>query len=176
MREPRTAAFFLIMATVGFDADVVRRLHLRRKGFIRRISYLRPILQSIARYRFPELKLTLLDHTGAPSPQVIRAGWVMSFNLPRYAAGLNIVKNADATDGKLDVVTFARGGLISGLRYLAGIAVGRHLSFRDVNLVQSTHVRIESNERVYYELDGDYAGRLPLEIKLAPSRICLLVP
>lgn len=167
---------FLIMATVGFDADVVRRLHLRRKGFIRRSSYLWPILQSMVRYRFPELKLTLLDHTGDPSPPVISAGWVMSFNLPCYAAGLNIAKNADETDGKLDVATFAGRGLISGLRYLAGIATGRHGSYRDVNLVQSTHLRIESNERVYFQLDGDYAGRLPLEIKLTPSRICLLIP
>ena len=50
---------FLIMATCGFDAEVVRRMHLTRRGHIRRLSYLRPILSAIGRYRFPTIQIRI---------------------------------------------------------------------------------------------------------------------
>ena len=56
---------FLIMATVGFDAEVVRRLHQGRKGHIRRISYLTPIIKTILDYRFPKLKVEILADAGS---------------------------------------------------------------------------------------------------------------
>ena len=38
---------FLIMASCGFDAEVVRRMHGRRKGNIHRLSYAKPIATAI---------------------------------------------------------------------------------------------------------------------------------
>jgi len=166
---------FLIMATVGFDAEVVRRVHLRRKGHIGRYSYLKPIVQTIRRYRFPRLAVStlglqneILDHR--------TAGWAMVFNLPCYAAGLKIVPSADGRDGKLDAITFAGGGVLSGLRYVVGVALRMHRKFADVDQRQVSYVRIESERPVAYELDGDYVGRTPLEIKTLPGRVCLMVP
>ena len=48
---------FLLMAGCGFDADVVHRLHATRRGHIRHSSYIQPILASIRRYEYPELKV-----------------------------------------------------------------------------------------------------------------------
>ena len=44
---------FLVMATAGFDAEVVRSVHLRRRGHVSRWTYARPILRTMMRYRFP---------------------------------------------------------------------------------------------------------------------------
>ncbi len=166
---------FLIMATAGFDAEVVRRLHLRRKGHIRRASYLKPIWQTCRAYRFPLLSVTALDESGEIIHQR-QVGWAMAFNLPCYAAGLRIHPAALGDDGTLDLITFAGRGLIRGLGYLFGVASGRHRRFAGVEHHQATHLRIESDQRVAYELDGDYAGRLPLEIKVLPRRVRVLVP
>lgn len=166
---------FLIMATVGFDAEVVRSLHLRRKGHIRRSSYLKPIFQTLLRYRFPILRVTAMDDSGN---QIDRrdVGWAMAFNLPCYGGNLRILREAVADDARLDLITFAGRGVISGVRYLIGIVLGFHDRFSDVKQQRVSRIRIESESRVAYELDGDHAGRLPLEIKLLPRRIRLLIP
>ena len=53
---------FLVMASCGFDASVVEKLHSSRKGHISHLSYFRPILSSIRRYRYPAaLTITIED-------------------------------------------------------------------------------------------------------------------
>lgn len=52
---------FLVMVTCGFDAEVVRAMHLTRRGHINRLSYFGPIMRAIRRYRFPELTVKILS-------------------------------------------------------------------------------------------------------------------
>jgi diacylglycerol kinase family enzyme len=35
---------------------------------------------------------------------------------------------------------------------------------------------LSSEQRVPYQLDGDYAGRLPVEIQVLPQRVTLRLP
>ena len=48
---------FLLMASCGFDADVVSRLHRERSGPIHHLSYAKPILDAIWNYRYPALRI-----------------------------------------------------------------------------------------------------------------------
>ncbi len=43
---------FLLMATAGFDAEVARLLHLKRKGHISHLSYCKPILSALRTYPY----------------------------------------------------------------------------------------------------------------------------
>ena len=117
---------FLIMATCGFDAEVVRGMHLTRRGHIQRLSYLRPILGALRKYRFPKLRVRVDDD------EPFECCWGMVFNLPRYGGFLNIEPDAVGNDGLLDVIAFEQGSITSGLKYVAGIWLGRHFGFRDV--------------------------------------------
>ncbi|TWU55372.1 diacylglycerol/lipid kinase family protein [Rubripirellula reticaptiva] len=175
---------FLIMATCGFDAEVVRAMHLTRRGHINRFSYFRPISRAISRYRFPEIQIRV---DGAPP---IRAGWAMVFNLPRYAASLAIEPNAIPDDGMLDLIALQGRSVARGLVYLAGIQTGQHLKFSDVVRLRGKSFEISASDstgpdlpgpetpacRIPYQVDGDYAGRLPLKIETMPGRVQLLLP
>lgn len=173
---------FLIMATAGFDADVVRRLHLTRRGHIRQWSYLFPILTSVRRYSFPTLRVHVEGSpaegdASSPGPcEPIECAWAMVFNLPRYGGGLQIEPEARDDDGLLDVILFRKGSLLSGLRYLTEIWLRRHLGNSSVIRMLATSVRIESESRVPFQLDGDYAGRLPLKVETRPRSVSLLMP
>lgn len=165
---------FLVMATCGFDAEVVRGMHLTRRGHITRWSYCGPILRAMRRYRFPELKVEISDLAGVQSFVLCR--WAMFFNLPRYAASLGIEPEACETDGCLNLSAFTRGSLFGGFRYLAGIVTGRHIGWVDVIRRPVTSCRITSSVPVAYQIDGDYAGKLPLSIAVLPGRIRLRLP
>jgi diacylglycerol kinase family enzyme len=168
---------FLLMVGVGFDGDVVRRLHARRTGHIRHLSYTKPILASIRSYSYPELRVYCHDSDQQePGEPRVRARWVHVFNLPQYGGGIRLAPWADGRDGRLDVCTFRRGSLWHGLRYLAGVLLGRHRTWRDCETFATTWLRCESDEPVPYQVDGDPAGELPVDIRVLPQRLTILVP
>jgi len=162
---------FLVMVTCGFDAEVVRAMHLTRRGHINRLSYFGPTLRAIRRYRFPELQVVI---QGEDSPIICR--WAMAFNLPRYAASLNIEPAAVANDGRLDLCAFENGSVLEGFRYLAGIVMKRHSQWPDVVRRQFTNCKVSSSVPVAYQIDGDYGGRLPVKIGVLPGRVRLRLP
>lgn len=173
---------FLLMVGCGFDADVVRRLHSERTGHIHHLSYAKPILDSIWNYEYPELRVYCdpdpqdADKSEADSPP-ISARWVFVGNLPRYAGGLRILPNADGNDGLLDLCTFKEGSIWNGLRYLSGVIMGQHQSWEDCTTKRARFLRIESeSSEVPFQMDGDPGGVLPVEIRILPGRLTLLVP
>jgi diacylglycerol kinase family enzyme len=165
---------FLLMASVGFDAEVVRRLHATRDGNISRWSYAKPILNTIRTYRYPELRVHCAPDGGAEG-RVVRGRWAFVFNVPRYGFGLRFVPQAQCADGELDLCAFTRGGFWRSLRYLAAVIRGSHQRLPDCVEIQASRFRIESDVEVPYELDGDPGGVLPLEIEIVPRRVRLLV-
>lgn len=191
--------FFLVMLSCGFDAEVVRQMHAIRTGHINRWSYARPIVRSLARYRFPQLTWAMqpteqLQGTVDPPVKVTSnklasefhhnsAAWLFVFNVPRYAASLDFCPQADPTDGLLDLCTFARSGVVSGLSYLARLWFGSHQRMQDFNHQRCSRLEIpapiDHNGRqleIPYQIDGDPGGVLPLTIDVLPARLTLLVP
>ncbi|MEQ8790660.1 MAG: diacylglycerol kinase family lipid kinase [Pirellulaceae bacterium] len=178
---------FLLMASCGFDADVVHRLHGQRRGHIHHLSYAKPILDSIRMYQYPQLRIYCRDGESSPpnderstsdaSPrEPILARWAFVMNLPRYAGGLQIIPQALGDDGLLDVCTFREGSLWTGLMYLAGVLFGRHQNYQDCVNRRASRIRIESDIPAPYQLDGDPGGFTPLEIETLPGRLTLLAP
>jgi diacylglycerol kinase family enzyme len=47
-----------------------------------------------------------------------------------------------------------------------------------MSFVRATSVRFSgpADERVYVQVDGEYAGRLPASVELEPAALTLLVP
>jgi diacylglycerol kinase family enzyme len=162
---------FLVMASCGFDAEVVRLVHKAREGNISHWTYAKPILNSIRKYKYPTLSIYCDDQ-----PKPIRAKWSFVFNAPRYAMGLPIADQADAMDGSLDLCAFRGGNLANGLLYLLGIVLRRHRRWKDTKIAVARKIRIESEEPVPYQIDGDPGGFLPLEIEVVPQRLLINVP
>jgi diacylglycerol kinase (ATP) len=183
---------FLIMIGCGFDAEVVQSLHLQRTGHVTSASYFNPIMASIRHYDYPELRVYWntdgvegVAETGAtcraePSrpPETVSDGvrWLFAFNLPCYGAGLQIAPEADGSDGLLDVCTFRQGGLWHGLYYTAAVLTGTHRWLTDFAQRRTGRLRVTSDAKVPYQLDGDPGGFLPVEIEVLPKRLTLVVP
>jgi len=174
---------FLLMASCGLDADVVRRVHDfragQRGGHISYWTYVKPILQSIRSYQYPQLRVYCDSSgdgaTGGPG-RCLAARWALACNLPRYAWGVAVAPQADPADGLLDYCTFGRGSLWHGLRYVAAAQLGIHGRLADCTLGRARRLRFEADEPVPYQLDGDPGGFLPLDVEVLPRRLTLIVP
>lgn len=161
---------FLLMFSCGLDAEVVRRLHTERTGHIRHFSYAKPIFGSLRTYPYP------IVNAYCDEDWQVAGRWAMVFNLPRYAMRLQFAPSADPDDGLLDLCVLKRGQLLHAARYLAGVVSRRHLQMPDVAIRRSARIRIDSEDEVPYQLDGDFVGFLPVELTIRRSAVALVVP
>ncbi len=161
---------FLVMASCGFDAEVVNRVHGQRSGHVQRWSYFTATWRSLRSYPFFPLQVTL-----GCGRKMRECRWAFVFNVPRYAMHLRIAPEADPQDGLMDVCTFRRGRLWPGLAYIGAILLGQHRRWTNSQSCQAATIRIESEGRVPFQLDGDPGGELPLEVSVLPRRVCLRI-
>lgn len=164
---------FVLMASCGFDAEVISRVHASRQGHIRHWSYVRPILEAIRSYDYPPLTIHMTCAEG--QELAMPARWLFAFNLPCYAFALALAPRADGRDGLLDACAFERGSFWHGLRYLTAVTRGQHEQLADCRTLRVRRMRIESQRPAPYQIDGDPGGVLPLEIEVLPGRMTLLM-
>lgn len=170
-REALVERRFGVMASFGFDADVVRRTHARRSGHITKASYVQPILQSLRKYQYPRLRL-FPDCSETP----LTGRMAILMNLPAYALGLPVAESARCDDGLLDLRLFQRGSAFQMLRYVYKVAMKSHETLEDVQSVRASRFRVEADEPVPIQVDGDPAGWTPVEIRVLPSELEVFVP
>lgn len=164
---------FFVVASCGFDAAVVKRLDEVRTGHINYLSWLKPIAQTIFSYRFPPLKIWI---DGQETARPVR--WAFIFNIPKYAINLRITPDAIDDDGLLDACTYRDGGIFRGIWYFCVTFLGSHKRLDASSFAKFKSMRIEADceESVYYELDGDPGGELPVEIEACRHGLAVLVP
>jgi diacylglycerol kinase family enzyme len=168
--------YFLLMISAGFDAEVVRSLHEKRRGNIRRSAYFLPALRTVGGYTYPDLRLYSEANDDTTSPRLCR--WLFGCNLPLYALGLPIAPDAVATDGLLDICTFEHGGVWRVAHYLWHVMRKIHHTLPDTHLARTSRFRLESttSAEVAYQVDGDFGGTLPVDVEVLPGQLRLLVP
>lgn len=162
---------FTLMAGFGFDADVVRRVDDSRQGHIRHWSYVRPMWQAFRHYSFPQMRFYVDED---PEPLLATVGFVV--NMPVYGFGLPIAKSADPKDGLLDVRLFSPQSMFQFLGNFASIIRGRHESLPTVQCLQAKTIRVECDEEVPVQVDGDPAGFTPATIRTQPRALKVVVP
>jgi diacylglycerol kinase family enzyme len=90
---------FVLMCSVGFDADVLHALAARRKGPISHGSYARPVIDCLLR---PTIRTLTIEVDGCVVVDSVKGNVVVS-NCGRYALGMDPSRDASMTDGELDV-------------------------------------------------------------------------
>jgi len=162
---------FLIVAGVGFDAEVVHRLVDQRVGHITHLSYFWPLWRTFWGYRFPPVRVT------ADGERVFDGrGLAFVGNISRYAIGLKILRDAVCDGGFLDLCVFPcrwQGKLLS---HAAWTAFRRHVGRDGIVYRRCRRITIDSDERMPLEVDGDPAGYLPARFSVMARRGIFLVP
>ena len=162
---------FVLFSGVGFDAEVTRRVHQRRRGPIDRAAYYGPAWRLWWGYRFPRLRVTVDGRTVTEE-----AGIVVVANTPRYADRLRVAPQARADDGLLDVVCYRTRSRWAMLRQFAETKLGWHLRDADVRLERGRCVEVACDQQpVPVQADGDAIGSTPVTYTLHPRAVRILL-
>jgi YegS/Rv2252/BmrU family lipid kinase len=160
--------YFVQLAGVGLDAQVVKETTWDMKRKLGPLSYLLSAAQVAAR-KPPKL----LVHDGTRTEE---GSFVLIGNGRFYGGRLEFFREARIDDGLLDVLVFKRMSHLDIARYMGNVLVGRHTTLPDVVYFQARKVRVESEEEVPVEVDGELATVLPVTFRIVSSKLKVLVP
>ena len=159
-----------LVVGVGFDARTVQEVERRRRGPITKSIYIGATLHAFRTLRPVPLRVWIDDEA-----QALSAGMVWVLNTPKYADFLRGAPDARLDDGRWEVYLFPTGRLGELLRAAVRGLVA-HLPGGAVQMRRARRVRIESEEPVPFQVDGDLGGTTPVEVELLPERFRLVVP
>jgi diacylglycerol kinase family enzyme len=162
---------FATVVGVGFDAEVVAQLSRGRRGHITHFDYAWPIWQTFCRYQFPRVRVIADGEEVCNESALAFVG-----NIPRYAIGLQILRDAKWDDGLLDLCIFRCNHQARLMEHALWTLLNWHVEHDLVSYHQVKRVRIESETALPVQSDGDPAGTLPAEIEIRPGAIKLMVP
>lgn len=170
---PPVDRLFTLMASSGFDAEVIHRLDRWRKSGapdeLRRVdrrSYVKRIIEAIRGYGYPAVTLVA-------DGREITGHQAYVFNLPKYGGGLAFAPEARADDGQLDWVVFERPGFWRLLGYHWLVMRGKHRQGKTVAHGRASDIMLRrgGGAAVPTQADGDPAGQAPLNLTLWPSAL-----
>ena len=161
--------YFVQLAGVGLDAEVVRQTTPDSKKVLGPMSYLLTLAQVAARQP-PKIRIEPVD--GATR----EGSFVLVGNGRFYGGPFVVFKDARLDDGLLDVLVFQNQSHWDLIRYFQAIAFGNHPALPDVEYFQSRGLRLTSREPVPVEIDGELSGTLPYEFGFSNGKLKVLVP
>lgn len=163
--------YFLSVAGVGFDGEVVTAVNRRRGRLPSRPLFVAAILAQLAVFR-PFPARVVIDG----SPRDLTAYFVVAANTPWYGGGMLIAPHARPDDGSLTVVYAGALTPVEALRVLLATFSGQHLRHPKVYQAAAQEVLVESEARVAVHADGESVGQAPAHFGIVPGALEVLAP
>ena len=161
--------FFVQLAGVGLDAQAVKETSTQLKKNFGPLSYLISAAQIAARQP-PRLSIQSDD---AP---IKEGSFVLVGNGRLYGGPFPFFKHAVIDDGKLDVIVFKSLGYLEIIKYLQDVVFSSEIRVPEIEYFQTSRLRVESDQSVPVEVDGELVGNCPVEFSLEERSLRVLVP
>jgi diacylglycerol kinase (ATP) len=169
--QPEKRRYFLSVAGAGPDGQITYALDLDLKARLGILAYWWQGVREVFAYRFPRFRVI-------SAGQVLDASLVIVGRTKHYGGPFKITTRADLYEDQFELLALTTQ---SGLKYLSYLPT---LWFGDLRKAEGTHfwkadqLVCEPLDKgpVYAQVDGEPMARLPVEFKIVPRALKLLVP
>ncbi|MEQ9449403.1 MAG: diacylglycerol kinase family lipid kinase [Rhodospirillaceae bacterium] len=160
---------FVMMAGMGFDANVVNGVSLNLKKKIGPLAYIWQAVRQAFAERFTPCEVTI----DGKSYQTVS---LVACNGRRYGGPFIAVPQSSLNDAGFYVVLMKGRSWFSIARYGFGLLIGRISMWPDVEIVKGSEVVIQSKAGDPVQADGDIITALPVRIHVDPDPVGLIYP
>lgn len=165
--------YFLNIASVGFDADVVYNAISLKKSFIpAKLSYLFAIFISLIKFRTRKMKLSLDGNSHINKEFTL----VVIANGKYYGGGFIPVPDAVVDDGILDICMVDKVTRRKVLRFFTKYKIGQHGILKEVNFNKCKSIVIESDSKIRVNIDGELLIFDEARFEINDSKVNFVIP
>ena len=160
---------FAIVASAGFDAEVVERVRSSHKNRLGIAAY---VLAGMRHYFRPQTSLWL----EFPGRERVEAQSVVLCRGKMYGGGVVMAPEADLEHPGLHAVILKKKGRWALLRFVVAVLRGKHLASRHVEHRVTDSLWVRSTIPSAAQVDGEYLGPLPARFEMTEKTLTLVVP
>jgi diacylglycerol kinase family enzyme len=154
---------------LGFDGEVADRVNRSGKSG-GTLAYQTTLLRNLIGYRNKHVTLAI---DGQPQQGVMNS--VVVANARYFGGGMFVAPNAQWDDGLFDVIILGDFGKLEVVANLPRLYRGTHLTHPKVAELRAREVRVEAQERMFLQAEGELAGEAPAAFRLLPKALRVLV-
>jgi YegS/Rv2252/BmrU family lipid kinase len=164
----RRRRHFVQLAGAGWDA---RAIELVDWGLKKKIGPPAYFIAGLKALREPKPRITVRVNGGEISGEQVLIG-----NGRFYGGPVGVFPLADLRDGLLDVCVFPQINWLTLLRCAPGVIVRRKLPERAGQCLRAASFELTCGAPAAFELDGEWAGRLPVTFSVEREKLRVIVP
>ncbi len=161
--------FFLLVASAGFDAEVVERMSSRQKNRWGIGAYYLAGLRHLFREQ-PTLWMEF------PGKERVEAQSVLVLRGRKYGGGITMVPDGGLRKHSLHVIALRKAGRWPIVRFAVAALRGKALSSPDILHRETESVLVRARIPSAVQVDGDYLGPLPVRFGMSDVTLRLVVP
>jgi len=171
VNEPEKARYFLSVAGAGPDGRITYAVDLELKAKMGIFAYWWQGAREVLNYKFPRFNVKTKDQT-------IEASLVIVGRTKHYGGPFKITTQADLYEDQFELAVLTTQSGLRYLSYLPTLWFGNLRNSEGVHFVKADTLLCEptDGEPVYAQVDGEPLSRLPVEFKIVPRALKLLIP
>ena len=159
---------FVNVASTGLLTDVSQKTDVNLKNTIGKLAYYLKGLEEIPNFRKLKVKITTDEMVYDDTMYLI-----LVFN-GQTAGNLRLATKAEVDDGYLDLIIIKAVQLYEILPLFIKILKGDHLDSKKVVYVKTKKIKIETDEGIVTDIDGEKGPDFPLDIECIQGGINVL--
>lgn len=144
-------SIFLNVASIGFDAEIVRNTKKYKKYLKGKLAYTFGLLKTLFKYKPKKIKI---KHNGIEREEKVLL--IASANGKFYGGGMKICPKADIMDEELDVCLIKNISMVKLFFLFPSVYNGKHGKFKKyVEFFRVSNLEIYSENDICLNIDGD---------------------
>ncbi len=171
LEQPEKKKYFLSVAGAGPDGMIVYSINLGLKARVGILAYWWEGIREVFRYQFPHFRVVSGGHK-------INASLVIVGRTQNYGGPFKITTEADLFEDRFEILTLTTRSGFRYLSYLPTLWLGKLRGTAGVDYFKTDSLVCEPLDQnpVYAQIDGEPLARLPVEFRIIPRALKLLVP
>jgi diacylglycerol kinase (ATP) len=171
LAQPERKKYFLSVAGAGPDGMIVYSVDLDLKAKVGILAYWWQGAVEVMRYKYQRFRVIV-------DGQAIDATLAVVGRTKNYGGPFKITTEADLYEDRFEIMALTTQSGFKYLSYLPPLWMGKLRGLDGVHFYKSDTVVCEplDSAPVYAQIDGESLARLPIEFKIVPRALKLLVP
>lgn len=165
--------YFLNIASLGFDANVVKNAEKYKTGPIvpNKVSYLLSVISTAMDIKPEKVKITADGEVFDEEVFMVAVA-----NGKYYGGGIKIAPLAEIDDGLLDVLIITDIDRAKVMKFLPKAIAGKHMGLEELQYRRCKRVEIIAEEPVYINVDGEIAARKQVTFSISDKKVKMVFP
>src|SRR5947207_4998740 len=171
LEQPEKKKYFLSVAGAGPDGAIVYSIDLGLKSRVGILAYWWEGVREVFRYKLPHVRVI-------SGGRKINASLVIVGRTQNYGGPFKITTEANLFEDQFEILTLSTRSGFRYLSYLPSLWLNKLRGTAGVHFFKSDSLLCEplNANPIYAQIDGEPLARLPVEFRIIPRALKLLVP